>query len=90
MSSNNVHSPINVPLEIRGSPVTLEHNSLVNSSIGVDVIEGNDFLNDTFREDLEILPPEHLRYINNLRKRRLSLEHDYHEAKQSRIFWLNE
>ena len=90
MSSNNIHSPINVPLEIRGSPVTLEHNSLVNSSIGVDVIECNDFLNDTFREDLEILPPEHLRYINNLRKRVLSLEHNYHEAKQSRIFWLNE
>ena len=61
MSSNNVHSPINVPLEIGGSPVTHERHSLVNSSIGVDIIEGNDFLSDNFREDLEILPPEPLR-----------------------------
>ena len=67
MSSNHVHSPINVPLEIGGSPVMPEHQSLVNNYIGVDVIEGKDFLNDTFREDLEILPPEPLRYINNLR-----------------------
>ena len=81
MSFNNVHSPSNNPRKIEGSPVTFEYYSHRNSPIDVDTVKDDDFLNGNFHEDLEILQPGPLRYIINLCKHVLSLEHDYHAAK---------